>query len=179
MVKNEKAKKQLLLASISLTILISCSSYRVTSSDLRKSGERYSNLFYNSEYHVKFHSYGGRHLAKRLFFHSYGKLIFTYDNKLRESNKKKGNNVYYSLFIVEKIPENILQKNDTVMVKLYNKELTSFRENYRKGNRKIYKRYFISGSKNYLFIGEYKRFYKDEPKIYQYHMSQEMEGLEL
>ncbi len=179
MFKYKILKKPLLLTFTFIAILISCSGYHATSSEIKNSEERYSQLFYSMDYHIKFHSYGGRHLVKRLFFPNYGDLIFTYDNKLKESNKTKGNNVYYSLFIVENIPDNIIQKNDTLTVKLYNKPVTSFRENYTKGRRKIYKRYFTFGDKNYLFIGEYKRFYKDEPAIYEYHMSQEMEGIEL
>ncbi len=176
---KKTAESQFLLAFVSLALLISCSGYHATVSDANKDDERYRYVFHNTDYDIKFHSYGGRRLCHRMFYRKYGELVFTYYDRLRQVKKEKGNDVYYSLFIVKDIPEKVLRNNDTVTVKLYNKEVTCFSENYRKGKRKIYKRYFTSGDTNYLFIGEYKRFYKDKPAIYEYHMSQEMEGLEL
>ncbi len=175
----KKTESQLILAFVSLTLLISCSGYKVTVSDWHNENDRYSYLFKSNDHDIKFHSYGGRHLAHRIFYRKYGELVFTYYERLRQIKKEKGNDVYYSLFIVKNIPEEAVRKNDTVKVKLYNKEVTCFVENYKKGRKKIYKRYFISGNVNYLFIGEYKRFYKDQHAIYQNQMSQEMEGLEL
>lgn len=175
----KKAESQFLLAFVSLVLLVSCSGYNVTVSDRHNEDEKYRYLFTSNGYEVKFHSYGGRHLAHRIFYRKYGKPVFTYYNRLRQIKKEKGNDVYYSLFIVKDIPEKVVRKNDTVTVKLYNKEVTCYGENNRKGRKKIYKRYFTSGDTDYLFIGEYKRFYKDEPAVYEYHMSQEMEGLEL
>lgn len=175
----KKAESQFLLAFVSLVLLVSCSGYKATASDWYNENDSYSYLFTSIDHNVKFHSYGGRHLGRRIFYRKYGKLVFTYYDRLRQIKKEKGNDVYYSLFIVKDIPEKVLRNNDTVTVKLYNKEVTCFGENYRKGRKKIYKRYFTSGNKNYLFIGEYKRFYKDRHDIYLNHMSQEMKGLEL
>lgn len=179
MFKIKIPESQFLLAFVSLVLLVSCSGYHVTVSDWHKEDERYRYLFTNNDYDIKFHSYGGRHLGRRIFYRKYGKLVFTYYDRLRQIKKEKGNDVYYSLFIVKDIPEKVLRNDDTVTVKLYNKEVTCFGENYRKDRKKIYKRYFTSGNKNYLFIGEYKRFYKDRHDIYLNHMSQEMKGLEL
>lgn len=175
----KKAESQFLLAFVSLVLLGSCSGYNATVSDWHNENDRYRYLFTNNDHNVKFHSYGGRHLARRMFYRKYGKLVFTYDDRLRQIKKEKGNDVYYTLFIVKDIPERVLRKNDTVTVKLYDKKVVSFSENNRKGQKKIYRRYFTSGDTHYLFVGEYRRFYKDEPAIYEYHMSQEMEGLEL
>ncbi len=175
----KKAESQFILAFVSLVLLVSCSGYNATVSDSHKEDERYRYLFTSNDHDVKFHSYGGRQLHRRMFYRKYGELVFTYYDRLRQIKKEKGNDVYYSLFIVKDIPENVLRKNDTVTVKLYNRKVTSFSENDSKGRKKIYKRYFTSGDTNYLFVGEYKRFYKDEPAVYEYHMSQEMEGLEL
>ncbi len=175
----KQAESQFLLAFVSLVMLASCSGYNAAVSDSHREDERYRYLFTSNDHDVKFHSYGGRHLARRIFYRKYGELVFTYSNRLRQIKKEKGNDVYYSLFIVKDIPEQVLRKNDTVTVKLYNQKVTGFSENDSKGRKKIYKRYFSSGGTNYLFVGEYKRFYKDEPAVYEYHMSQEMEGLEL
>lgn len=175
----KKAESQFLLAFVSLVLLGSCSGYHATASDWHNENDRYRYLFTSNDHDVKFHSYGGRHLGRRIFYRKYGTLVFTYYDRLKRMKSEKGNDVYYSLFIVKDIPEQVLRKNDTVKVKLYNREVTSFSENDRKGRKKIYRRYFASGDKNYLFIGEYKRFYKDEPSVYEYHMSEEMKGLEL
>ncbi len=175
---KKTAESQFLLAFFSFTVLISCSGYQVTVSDLPKD-YKYTYLFQNTRQHISFYSYGGRHLSRRPFFHRYGTLVFTYCDKLRENKKSKGNEVYYSLFIIREIPEKILLKNDTLIARLYDKKVLCFGEHYSKGKKKIYKRYFVSGNKNYLFMGEYKRFYKDRDAVYWYHMSQEMEGLEL
>jgi hypothetical protein len=175
----KKTESQFLLAFVSLALLTCCSGYRATVSDWHGANDSYRYLITSNDYNVKFHSYGGRHLAHRIFYRKYGKLVFTYYERLRQIRKEKGNDVYYSLFIVKNIPDNVLRKNDTVTVKLYNKKVTSFSENDTKRRTKIYKRYFTSGNSNYLFIGEYKRFYKDEPATYERHLFQEMEGLEL
>jgi hypothetical protein len=175
----KKAESQFLLAFVSLVILVSCSGYHATASDWHGENDSYRYLFTSNDYDVQFHSYGGRHLAHRVFYRKYGKLVFTYYDRLRQIKKEKGNDVYYSLFIVKNIPDDVLRKNDTVTVKLYNRKIISFSENAGQGRKKIYKRYFTSGNTNYLFIGEYKRFYKNDPAIYERHMSQEMEGLEL
>ncbi|WP_294251262.1 hypothetical protein [uncultured Chryseobacterium sp.] len=136
-------------------------------------------MFQNTRQPVSFYSYGGRHLSRRPFFRRYGTLVFTYCDKLRENKKSKGNEVYYSLFIIKEIPETIILKNDTLTARLYDKKVLCFSDHDRKRRKNIYKRYFVSGNKNYLFVGEYKRFYKDLDAVYRYHMSQEMEGLEL
>lgn len=175
----KKVESQFLLAFVSLVLLISCSGYNATVSDWHNENDRYRYLFTSNDHNVKFHSYGGRHLARRMFYRKYGELVFTYDDRLRQIKKEKGNDVYYSLFIIKDIPERVLRKNNTVTVKLYDKKVVSFSENNIKGQKKIYRRYFTSGDAHYLFVGEYRRFYKDEPAIYEYHMSQEMEGLEL
>ncbi|WP_294293304.1 hypothetical protein [uncultured Chryseobacterium sp.] len=175
----KKAESQFLLAFVSLVLLASCSGYNATASDWHNENDNYSYLFTSNNHDIKFHSYGGRYLAHRIFYRKYGELVFTYYDRLRQIKKEKGNDVYYSLFVVKHIPEEVRRKNDTVTVKLYNKEVISFSENDRKGRKKIYKRYFTFGDTNYLFVGEYKRFYKDQPAIYERHMSQEMEGLEL
>lgn len=175
---KKTAESQFLLAFFSFTVLISCSGYHVTVSDLPQD-HRYTYLFQNTRQHIKFYSYGGRHLNRRPSFYRYGTLVFIYCDKLRENKKSKGNEVYYSLFIVKEIPEKILRRNDTLTAKLFDKKVVCFNEHYRKRKINIYKRYFVSGNKNYLFMGEYKRFYKDRDAVYRYHMSQEMEGLEL
>lgn len=175
----KKAESQFLLAFVSLTLMASCSGYKATASDWHNDKDSYSYLFTSNDHDIKFHSYGGRHLYHRIFYRKYGELVFTYYDRLRQVKKEKGNDVYYSLFIVKEVPEKVLRNNDTVTVKLYNREVICFGENYRKGKRKIYKRYFTSDNTNYLFIGEYKRFYKDRHDLYLNHMSQEMEGLEL
>jgi hypothetical protein len=177
---KKKAESQFLLAFIFLLSVVSCSSYNVTVSDSEKDDERYSQLFHNSDYHINFHSYGGRYLENLPFYRKYGKQVFTYSQYLKKENDKRGGkNVHYGLYIVKKVPNRIIKANDTIITKLYKTSVTCFNENYKVGQKNIYKRYFTIHNTNYLFVGIFKRFYKDKHEIYQYHMDQEMEGLEL
>ncbi len=164
---------------ILLMFAMSCSSYNVTVSNSEKDDERYSKVFHNKDYHVNLHSYGGRHLEKRTFHSQKGKLILSYSQQLRkEKDLRKGKNAFYSLFIVKEIPLKAIQRNDTVTVPLYQAKVKCFKENDRSGAKKIYKRYFTVNHTNYLFLGKFKQFYKDTHETYEFHLSQEMAGLE-
>lgn len=161
------SKSQFLLALFFFLSVISCKSTFNTWGD-NTLEDKYSFITYNPDHNIKFHSLGGRRNENRFIYKKYGKLVFTNKDYLGR------NRIFSSLFIVDKIPKNLLISKP-VTISLYNTEVHC----YEYQHNKVYERYFQYKNINYAFVVEFKKIRRGSKYNFENYISQEMEGLEL
>ena len=161
-------QSQFLLALFCIVSLSSCNTSVSVSENTQD--DQYTYILYNPTHNVKFHSLGGRKLKKRLIYKKYGKLVFTNQNYLG------GNKLNTSLFIINKIPENITKK-ETVKIDIYNDQIKCYE--ITNSNKNLNLRYFTYKGINYLFVTEFKKVPDKKAYGIDWYSTQEMNGLEL
>ena len=147
--------------------IISCKSAFNSVSD-NMLGDRYTYISHNPKHNIKFHSLGGRKNINRLFYKKYGTLVFINKDYLG------GNKLFSSLFIIDKIPEEITKKK-MIKIELYNTNILCYENQH--GN--FYERYFQYKNFNYVFVTKFQKIAKNTKYDWEDYISQEMRGLEL